>query len=58
MPIRMWFVETSRGTLNPFYNLDDAKAEAAKRGTRYWDTETRAYYSPDGVKDDAGDRRS
>lgn len=56
MPIRMWFVETARGTMTPFYNLDDAKAETAKRGTRYWDTETKEYYDADGVKNEDTDR--
>ena len=44
----MWFVETARGTMDPFYNLDAAKAEAKKRGTRYWDTATRKYYDAEG----------
>lgn len=45
---KMWFVETKKGTMDPYYNLDNAVAEARKRGTRYWDTEYRKYYDAEG----------
>lgn len=48
---RMWFVETGRGTLDPFYNLEQAQLTAKERGTRYWDTQTGKYYTPDGKED-------